>query len=470
MTSFDAEAVGKRPNILFILSDDHALQQISAYRPDNVVPTPQIDRIAEAGVRMNNALCCNSLCAPSRATILTGNYNHVCGVRLLSENFDNRQRTVAHALQEAGYQTAIVGKWHLGHEDAHTPRGFDYWDILIGQGEYHDPRFLSADGLRHETGYSTELITKKSLDWLKQRDPERPFFLMCHHKAPHRNWQPAPQYVGRYADVEFPHPETYHDDYATRGPAAERALMRIDDLTEHDCKQPFPEGLSPEELRNWKYQRFMEDYMACIASVDDGVGELLDYLEAEGLTDDTLVIYSSDQGFYTGEHGWFDKRFMYEESHHMPFLAQYPGHIPAGSESDEMMMNIDFAATWIDYAGLPASALECQGRSMRGVLESRDDETGRGYDYAYYRYWDYPSEHHVYPHFGIRGRRYKLICFANPEHEGEEPELYWELYDLETDPNELNNRIDDPELQSVVEEMHAELKRLQLHYGDTEAL
>ncbi|MDI9470598.1 MAG: sulfatase [Bacillota bacterium] len=469
MTAAAVGASPKRPNILFILADDHALQQISAYRPDNVVTTPQIDRIAAAGMRLDNCFCCNSLCAPSRASILTGNYNHICGVRTLQEKFDNRQRTIAHALREGGYQTAMIGKWHLGHEEANTPRGFDHWEILIGQGEYHNPRFLSEAGLAQETGYVTEIITAKCLDWLEERDVDRPFFLMCHHKAPHRDWQPAPQYVGRYADVDFPHPETYHDDYETRGPAAWRARMRIDDLTERDCKQPFPEDLSPEELVDWKYQRFMEDYMACVASIDDGVGQLLDYLEEHGLLEETLVIYSSDQGFYTGEHGWFDKRFMYEESHHMPCLVQYPGHIPAGSSSQEMILNIDFAPTWLDFAGLSAGALTTQGRSMRQVLEA-DEETGQGYDYIYYRYWDKTSDHHVYPHYGVRGRRYKLICFRNLEPgEGESP-TYWELYDLKTDPNELNNRIDDPALAAVREDMHRALLQLQEKYQDTELL
>lgn len=454
----------KRPNILFIMSDDHALQAITAYRPEHQVPTPGIDRLAENGMRFNNCLCTNSICSPSRASILTGTYNHLNGVRNLELGLDSRINNVAKVLQSNDYQTAIIGKWHLGTKPENMPSGFDHYQVFRGQGEYYDPFFYTDKGDIKETGYSTELITKKVVEWLDQRDPDRPFFMMCHHKAPHRNWQPSPKYKDAYKHIQFRHPDNYNDDYATRGPNAEYAKMKVVELTDFDTKGPAPEGLSEQELKDWKFQRYMEDYTATIASVDDSVDELLDYLGEHDLMDDTIVIYTSDQGFYIGEHGWFDKRFMYEESHHMPFLIQYPRAIPAGTVTDEMVLNIDFAALFLDYAGIDQAELNAQGASFRHIVEA--DEDAKGYEHVYYRYYDYPNEHNVYPHYGVRGRRWKLILFENPENKRNIGTYYWELYDLENDPSEMNNIYGQEGTEDVVEHLKREMTRLREKYEE----
>ncbi len=453
--------MSKKPNILFVMSDDHALQAISAYRPDNQVKTPGIDRLAENGMLLDNCFCTNSLCSPSRAAILTGSYNHKNGVMNLEEGLDGKLNNIAKVLKNDGYQTAIIGKWHLGTEPEHMPTGFDHYQIFHHQGEYYDPFFYTNDGDIQETGYATELLTEKSLAWLKDRDRDKPFFLMCHHKAPHRNWEPSPKYNGRYKDIKFRHPETYNDDYATRGPNAKNATMKIDDLTDFDTKGPPPEGLSPSEVRDWKYQRYMEDYMATIASVDDSVSELLDYVKEDGIWEDTIVIYTSDQGFYTGEHGWFDKRFMYEESQHMPFLIQYPSVIPSRRRNAEQVLNIDFAYLFMDYAGIDPITLGGQGRSFRGIVE----DTGQtGYEYIYYRYYDWPGEHNVYPHYGVRGRQHKLIRFENKSDIGDP--IYWELYDLKADPHELNNLYGTAGTEDLTKQLKIELQRLREYYED----
>ncbi len=455
-----------RPNILFIMSDDHALQAISAYRPDNQVQTPGIDRLAKNGMMLENCFCTNSLCSPSRAAILTGTYNHINGVRNLEEGLDGKLNNVAKVLQKHDYQTAIIGKWHLGTEAEHMPTGFDHYQIFRHQGEYYNPFFFTNEGNITEEGYATELITKKTIEWLDKRDRSKPFFMMCHHKAPHRNWQPSPKYKDAYKDIRFRHPENYNDDYANRGPNAEDAKMRVEELTDFDTKGPAPEGLSPQEIKDWKYQRYMEDYMATISSVDDSVSELLDYLEAEKISENTIVIYTSDQGFYTGEHGWFDKRFMYEESQHMPFLIQYPGHIQPGTRSAEQVLNIDFADLFLDYAGIDRDELGGQGRSFRGVLEEK--EGAKGYDYVYYRYYDYPSEHNVYPHYGVRGRRYKLIRFENPKGKRALGDVYWELYDLKEDPCEMRNLYGESGMEEITARLIEKLAELRERYQDME--
>ena len=313
-----------RPNILFIMSDDHASHAMSCYG-SRINRTPHLDRIADGGMRFNNCFCTNSICTPSRAVILTGTYNHVNGVTTLSSTLDGRQVTMPKLLQDAGYQTAIVGKWHLGHGGVNDPTGFDYWNVLPGQGLYHDPEMIEMGERKVFPGYVTDLITDFSLDWLQDRDPERPFMLMCHHKAPHRSWEPDEKHALMYEDEEIPYPETFNDDYSNRAAAAAAAKMRIDrDMTLTDLKQPTPQGLTAEEEKKWKYQRYIKDYLRCVASIDDNVGRLLDYLEEEGLAENTIVVYTSDQGFFLGDHGWYDKRFMYEESLRMPLLIRYP--------------------------------------------------------------------------------------------------------------------------------------------------
>ncbi|MDO5732292.1 MAG: sulfatase [Eubacteriales bacterium] len=448
----------QRPNILFIMSDDHAYQAITAYRPDFPIRTPGIDRLATEGCRLDRMYCTNSICAPSRASILTGNYNHLNGVRKLHNNLDKRLPNVAKSLQAVGYQTCIIGKWHLGNTDPYLPSGFDNYAIFDGQGEYYNPEWITPEGRERSEGYVTELLTTRCLDWLEERDRKKPFFLMCHHKAPHRNWQASPKYQHAFDKVNFPHPRTYRDDYASRGPAVAAATMRIDDLTAHDFKdRPLPD-LDEDALRDWKFQHYMADYTATIASVDDSVAELLAYLDAEGLSDDTIVIYTSDQGFYLGEHGWFDKRLIYEESHRMPFLIRYPREIDPASINEELVLNIDLADTFLDYAGAKGS-LPCQGRSIRSIIRGEEE----GYETIYYRYWDYPSEHNVYPHSGVRTKRYLLARFIDPT-DGDR--VYYELYDHIRDKDEVNNLIDDPAYAELVVELKAKLEHLKKHYED----
>lgn len=452
----------KRPNILFIMSDDHAAHSISAYG-SRINETPHLDRIANEGMRLDNCFCTNSICAPSRATILTGKYNHLNGVRTLYENFDARQNHVAKILQENGYQTAMIGKWHLGHGGNSDPTGFDYWNIFPGQGEYHDPIMYEMGEEKKYKGYATDIVTDLTIDWLDNIDREKPFFVMCHHKAPHRPWDPDEKYMHLYEDVDIPEPETFHDDYSTRVYAAHEAEMRIDThLTKRDVKMDPPEGLSPSELKSWYYQRYIKDYLRCIASVDDNVGRLLDYLDEKGLTEDTIVIYTSDQGFFLGDHGWYDKRFMYEESLRMPFLIRYPRSIKPGTSTDAFALNVDFAQTFLDYAGIEAPE-DMQGRSLRPILEGEVPEDWQ--TSMYYRYWEHMSEHNVAAHYGIRTHRYKLIYYYGeglgvPGARDIKREPAWELFDLEKDPYELNNVYSDPAYQDVVEELKKELYRL----------
>lgn len=452
----------KRPNILFIMSDDHAAHAISAYG-SRINETPHLDRIANEGMRLDNCFCTNSICAPSRATILTGKYNHLNGVRTLYENFDARQNHVAKILQENGYQTAMIGKWHLGHGGNSDPTGFDYWNIFPGQGEYHDPIMYEMGEEKKYKGYATDIVTDLTIDWLDNIDREKPFFVMCHHKAPHRPWDPDEKYMHLYEDVDIPEPETFHDDYSTRVYAAHEAEMRIDThLTKRDVKMDPPEGLSPSELKSWYYQRYIKDYLRCIASVDDNVGRLLDYLDEKGLTEDTIVIYTSDQGFFLGDHGWYDKRFMYEESLRMPFLIRYPRSIKPGTSTDAFALNVDFAQTFLDYAGIEAPE-DMQGRSLRPILEGEVPEDWQ--TSMYYRYWEHMSEHNVAAHYGIRTHRYKLIYYYGeglgvPGARDIKREPAWELFDLEKNSYELNNVYSDPAYQDVVEELKKELYRL----------
>lgn len=459
----------KRPNIVFIMSDDHAAHAMSCYG-SRINKTPHIDRIAEAGMRFDNCHCTNAICTPSRAVILTGVHTHINGVKTLGDHWDNSQDHVAKRLKEAGYQTAIVGKWHLGIGETHQPTHFDFWSVLPGQGAYHDPKMIEMGEEKAFDGYVSDIITDKSIDWLKQRDEDKPFFLMCHHKAPHRPWEPDAKHAHMYDDADIPEPETFNDDYATRSRAAREARMRIDrDLNERDLKGPVPDGLTPEEEKKWKYQRYIKDYLRCVASIDDNVGRLLDYLQDEGIFEDTLIIYTSDQGFFLGDHNWFDKRFMYEHSLQMPFIVSYPRMIEAGSSTTEIITNLDFAPTWLELAQTETPEA-FQGYSLVPLLKG--NTPGDWQQAMYYRYWMHlDGSHNVCSHYGIRTHRYKLIYYygeamgtAGSKDISWEPE--WELFDLEKDPNELNNVYADPAYEGVVMELRIKLREMQTACDD----
>lgn len=448
-----------RPNIIFIMADDHASHALGCYG-SRVNKTPNLDRIAHEGMRFDNCFCTNSLCAPSRAVILTGKYSHINGkIDNRAENpFDGGQQTFPKLLQKAGYETAMIGKWHLRTE----PRGFDYWNVLPGQGKYHDPEFIEMGQRKKYTGYVTDLITDFCIDWLKGRGGDRPFLLMYHHKAPHRNWQPDEKHAKMYEDADIPLPDTFDDDYRTRSDAAREQKMTI---ARHlrvpgDTKVEPPAGLEGEALTHWKYQRYMQDYLRCVASVDDNVGRLLDYLDESGLAANTVVVYTSDQGFFLGDHGWFDKRFMYEESLRMPLLVRYPKEIKAATVNGDIVLNLDFEPTFLDFAGVTAPA-DMQGRSFRALLSGATPRNWR--TSMYYHYYEYPGAHAVKRHYGIRTKRYKLIHFYYDIDA-------WELYDLKEDPHELNNLYDNPAYDAVVKRLKIELERLRKQYGDSDEL
>ncbi|OGV08072.1 MAG: sulfatase [Stygiobacter sp. RIFOXYC12_FULL_38_8] len=496
----------KRPNILFIMSDDHAEQAISCYSKA-LINTPNIDRIANEGIMFKNSFVTNSICGPSRATMLTGKYSHKNGLRDNRDAFNGEQMTFTKLLQKAGYKTYMIGKWHL----VTNPTGFDDWQVLIDQGEYYNPIFIENGVNKKYTGYTTDIITDKALEILEKRDTETPFCMLVHHKAPHRNWMPNSKHLDAYDNKDLPLPETLFDDYKNRQ-AAKEADMRIDDMyLGHDLKlkegdfeketgtggnkefapnaddswqktyeslteqqkklwdahydrisKKFKEdNLQGKDLTEWKYQRYIKDYLSCILSVDENVGRLLDYLDKHNLADDTIVIYTSDQGFYLGEHGWYDKRFMYEESLGMPLVVRYPKEIRPNQVSEEMVLNLDFAPTFLDFAGVNAPQ-EMQGESFRPILKGKTPNDWR--TSMYYHYYEYPHGwHDVKRHYGIRTERYKLIHFYNDIDT-------WELYDLEKDPNELNNLYTDPAYKDVLNELKTELKKLQEKYGDTNPL
>jgi arylsulfatase A-like enzyme len=444
-----------RTNILYIMTDDHAAHALSCYG-SRINKTPNLDRIATGGMRFENCFVTNALCGPSRATLLTGKYSHVNGFRdnKADARFDGSQVTFPKLLQKAGYQTGIIGKWHLGSD----PTGFDLWSILPGQGRYIDPVFLENGQRKVIKGYATDVITDKALDFLRTRPAEKPFCLLYHHKAPHREWTPDAKHAQLYEDQEIPLPETFDDDYKNRASAAAQQEMTIErHLTATDLKQPIPPGLEGAALKKWKYQRYIKDYLRCIASVDDNVGRVLDYLETSGLAENTIVVYTSDNGFFLGDHGWFDKRFMYEESMRVPLMVRYPGKIVAGSVSKDLVINADFAPTILDYAGLPAPA-EMQGRSLRPILEGKPPADWR--KSAYYHYYEFPQPHHVHPHYGARTDRYKLIYYYTLKE--------WELFDLQKDPHELKSVYDDPAYAQVREDLTKELKRLRAELKDTD--
>lgn len=524
----------QHPNIVYIMCDDHAYQCISAYGSalSKLAPTPNIDRLAERGMRFDRAFVENSLSTPSRACLMTGQYSHQNGQRQLGEGIDTSRTFFTELLQEAGYQTAVVGKWHMGCD----PKGFDYYHVYNDQGQYWNPQYRGTDTNNEfvvEEGYSTDLTTDHALSFIEHRDPSKPFCLLLHHKAPHRNWQANLKYLGMYDDVEFPMPENFYDDYATRGSAARTQKMSVtrDMRWEQDFKVPemldlnnpdskdsynalmgeinrmtpeqrsawgryyFPRNrrlleaqLKGKDLDNWKYQVYIRDYMSVIASVDESVGRVLDYLDKNGLTDNTMIVYTSDQGFYMGEHGWFDKRFMYEESLRTPLIVSYPGHTKPGSVCNRLVQNIDYAPTFLALAGVQQPK-DMPGRSLVPVL-TNGDNVKNWRKSIYYHYYDYPTYHMVRKHDGVRTERYKLIHFygkggldAVSENKyqnvpgtreygtmkglesigyfepKDEAVDYCELYDLQADPHEQNNIFGKPGTEKIMKQLQRELDK-----------
>ncbi|WP_225035132.1 sulfatase [Winogradskyella sp. SM1960] len=490
----------KRPNIVYIMADDHAEQAISAYgHPiSQLAPTPNIDRIATEGALFKNNFCTNSICGPSRAVVLTGKFSHINGFRMNGNKFDGSQQTFPKLLQKAGYNTAVIGKWHLDG----LPEGFDYWKILTDQGNYYNPDFIAlnetskvVDTTRVQ-GYATDIITQDGIAYLNSvKDSDKPFMLMLQHKAPHRNWMPALRHANKFDDVEFPLPDTYFS--AHEGSlASQKQLQTIyKDMYEgHDLKLTKSKGdpefawnpwksdfermtteqrkawdsayqqkndafhdanLSGKNLAKYKGQRYLQDYLATIASMDEGIGEVLDYLEENGLADNTIVVYTTDQGFYLGEKGWFDKRYMYEESLAMPLVIKYPGVIKPGTVIEDLTQNLDFAETFLDYANAEIPD-DMQGKSLRPLLENTfDGDDFR--DAVYYHYYDYPAFHMVKKHYGIRTKRYKLIHFYDDIDT-------WELYDLEEDPKEIANQIKNPDYDNIEAVLRTRLAALQEEY------
>ena len=458
-----------RPNLLFIMSDDHAAHAISAYG-SRINETPHLDRIARNGMRFDSAFCTNSICTPSRAAILTGTYNHVNKATTLDTHLDNTQWTFPQSLQEAGYTTGIIGKWHLGHGPRHDPVGFDFWRILPGQGHYDNPVMLEADGnVVERGGYVTDLITDDCIDFIGEHKDE-PFALFCHHKASHRTWNPAPRHFTLYDDVDIPEPTTFHDDLDGRAEVIKSVKMHMMDLDPiTDLKAVVPEGLSREEEMEWRYQRYIKDYLRVVTAMDEGIGRMLDKLEQEGLADNTIVVYTSDQGFFLGDHGWFDKRLMYEESLGMPLLIQYPERIKPGTSSDDIVVNVDFGPTLLDLMGV-AIPDHVQGRSFAPILDGATPDDWR--ESMYYRYWMHRDGAHNTPaHYGVRTRTHKLICYYNDPlgqlgANGPVDPIEWEMFDLVNDPLEINNVIADPTYATIRAELEAELARLQEELGD----
>jgi arylsulfatase A-like enzyme len=470
----------EKPNLVFIFTDDHAYQALSAYGdPRKLLDTPNLDRIAKEGCRFDRALVPNSICGPSRATILTGKYSHRNGFyNNTNSRFDGAQVTFPKLLQKAGYQTAIIGKWHLISE----PTGFDHWHILPGQGIYYNPPMVK-DGQRvQHTGYTTDLIGDFSIEWLKNRDKTKPFLLMSQHKAPHREWSPPLRHLGHDKDRKYPEPETLFEDLTKRGPAVAEQDMTIEKtFSQLDAKLVPPPGINAEQLKEWnayyeprnkayreaklegkeltrwRYNRYMHDYLGCVKAVDDAVGKLLKFLDDEGLAKNTLVVYCSDQGFYLGEHGWFDKRWIFEESVRTPMLARWPATGKAGISTSSLVSTVDVAQTFLDAAGVPANP-EMQGKSLLPFLNGETPKDWR--KSFYYEYFEYPAPHRVMPHYGVVTDRYKLIRFYVPKLDGPASPDYWELYDRQTDPNETKNVFADPKYAETVKELRTELDKL----------
>jgi arylsulfatase A-like enzyme len=474
VSSTVADPKTAKPNIVFIFSDDHAYQAISAYGDSRkLLDTPNIDRIAKEGTRFDRCLVPNSICGPSRATVLTGKYSHANGFyNNTNSRFDGSQVTFPKLLQKAGYQTAIVGKWHLVSD----PTGFDYWQILPGQGRYYNPPMIDNGKRVEHPGYVTDVITDLSLDWLGKRDKSKPFLLMCQHKAPHREWSPALRHLGHDNDRKYAEPDTLFDDYAGRGKAEHSQDMMIaKTMTALDVKLTYPPGMTDEQkaewdkyykprnekfqaakltgqdLVRWRYNRYMHDYLGCIKAVDESVGRLLDYLDKEGLTDNTIVVYASDQGFYLGEHGWFDKRWIFEESLRTPCLVRWPGVTKPGSTNADIVSNLDFAPTFLEAAAVEVPK-DVQGRNLLPVLKGQTPADWR--KSFYYHYYEYPGPHSVHRHYGVVTDRYKLVRFYEPEVNE------WELFDLKSDPHEMTSVYGKPEYADIQKQLHAELDRL----------
>ncbi len=495
--------VSQKPlNIIHIMTDDHSYQTISAYgHPiSQLAPTPNLDRLAAEGMLFRKAFVENSLSTPSRACLMTGLYSHQNGQRQLGKGIDSSKVFFSEILQKHGYQTGVVGKWHMQCE----PKGFDYYKILWDQGNYYNPDFKSKNSngeYIREEGYATTLITDHAITFLEERDHNKPFCLLVHHKAPHRNWKSDLKYLDLYEDIDFPLPETFYDDYKTRCDAARTQEMRIDDdmtlvydlkvdelktiepyknepnlkswenLMErmtpeqyeawynayHPKNQKFiDEKLTGDDLLRWKFQRYIKDYLRCIKSIDDEVGRLIAYLEKEGLMDNTIIVYTSDQGFYMGEHGWFDKRFMYEESFRTPLIIRYPEKIKAGSVCDALVQNLDYAPTYLALAGIDKPEF-MEGTSLTPLFSGETPANWR--EYLYYHYYDYPAVHQVRRHDGVRDNRYKLIHFYGEPNKKDKPINCNELYDLQNDPNELNNLFGNPDYSEITDRLQKRLDK-----------
>lgn len=462
-----------KPNIVFIFCDDLATQAISAYGHElKLLETPHIDRVAAEGMLFERCVVPNSICGPSRAVIQTGKYNHLNGFYHNGSRFDGSQQTFPKLLKAAGYQTAVIGKWHLVSD----PEGYDHWHILPGQGAYYNPPMIrDGEPVKHQ-GYTTDLIGDFSVDWIKKRDKTKPFLLMSQHKAPHREWAPALRHLGWNGDRVFPEPPTLFDDYSGRGQAElEQDMTLAKTFTERDAKLVPPPGLDAgqleawnayyeprnagveklagKELVRWRYQRYLHDYLACVKAVDEAVGKLLDTLEAEGIADETMVVLSSDQGFYLGEHGWFDKRWIYEESLTTPFLIRWPGKIEPGTRGGGIVSILDFPETFLEAAGLPVPA-DMQGRSLMPFFASGGKAPKDWRKSFYYHYYEYPGPHSVRRHYGVVTDRYKLFHCYEPDVD------YWTLLDRQSDPLELTNVYGNADYAQVQDELHAELIRL----------
>ncbi|SFH52461.1 sulfatase family protein [Planctomicrobium piriforme] len=477
--SFAADAA--RPNILFLFSDDLAWQAISAYGESrHLLETPQMDRIAREGMRFDRCLVTNSICGPSRAALLTGKYSHLNGFyNNTNSRFDGAQQTFPKLLQKAGYTTAMIGKWHLESD----PTGFDHWHILPGQGVYYNPPMITAKGRDQQNGYVTDIITDLSVDWLKNRDQSRPFLLMCQHKAPHREWSPALRHLGWDNDRQYPEPPTLFDAFSGRSQAVQEHDMGIDrTFTDLDAKlvpirtmndeqratwdkyygprnAAFQKAeLTGQDLVRWRYNRYMHDYLGCVKAVDESVGRLLDYLDQAGLAENTLVVCSSDQGFFLGEHGWFDKRWIFEESLRTPLLVRWPKVTKPGSVNNNIVSLIDLAETFLDVAHVPVPD-DMQGHSLVPLLKGETPADWR--KSFYYRYYEYPVPHHVRPHYGVVTDRYKLVHYDIPGRDD------WELLDRQADPLETQNFYNDPAYRETVKELKEELARLREELKDT---
>lgn len=469
--SIAAKETQPRPNILYIMSDDHAYQTVGAYATllSDVVRTPNIDRIAEEGIRLDNCFVANSICTPSRATILTGQYSHINGVKTFSA-LNPEHQNVAKLLQKSGYQTAIIGKWHLYSE----PTGFHYWNVLPGQGRYNNPilREIGADKSTTYEGHSTDVICDLSLDWLNKRDSEKPFFLMCHFKAAHADWSPAKRFRDLYKDIDIPEPANLLEDYTNTTKSREIATLKLENmfgrrhLAGHTKKET--EGMTLEQTRRYVYQQYMKQYLRCIAGIDENVGKVLTYLDKNGLADNTVVIYTSDQGHFQGEHGFYDKRYMYEETLRMPFVARYPREIRPGTTTSDFVINTDFAPLFLDYAS-QSTPTDMQGKSFRRNLAGKTDDNWR--TDMYYRYWLHRAHHGVPAHFGIRTEQHKLIFFYGLPmglSKVAPSEPTWELYDLDTDPSEKYNVYHQPAYAPVVRRLKQRLLELRKELKDTD--